>query len=121
MDEIKGLSAEDVMTPFVGRDTLTNRELFQQLALQLDIPEAALMPVKLAEHFVRFLSDVGDLIVDPFGGWATTGRGAELHNRRWIVTERCREYMIAAAQRFRGAPGFNAAFAASNGGLHGGY
>lgn len=66
----------------------------------------ALMPVRLAEHFVRFLSEVGDLIVDPFGGWATTGRGAELHGRRWLVTERCREYLIAAAQRFRGAPGF---------------
>lgn len=31
---------------------------------------------------------------------------AELHGRRWLVTERCREYLIAAAQRFRGAPGF---------------
>lgn len=69
---------------------------------------SALMPVKLAEHFVRFLSEIGDLVVDPFGGWATTGRGAELHGRRWLVTERCREYLIAAAQRFRGAPGFHA-------------
>lgn len=66
----------------------------------------ALMPSRLAEHFVRFLSDMGDLIVDPFGGWVTTGRGAELHGRRWLVTERCREYLMAAAQRFRGAPGF---------------
>ena len=214
MEDLKNLSAEAVMAPFVGRDTLTNRELFQQLAQQLDIPEAALdarapvgkagkaynlferkvrwhqqtlkhlgvlervergtwrlsgdakkeltpaprravllafstdlgcaptegaiarnvlsiphrdhdqqpardyaaahglpahpalMPSRLAEHFVRFLSDMGDLIVDPFGGWATTGRGAELHGRRWLVTERCREYLMAAAQRFRGAPGF---------------
>ena len=70
----------------------------------------ALMPSRLAEHFVRFLSDMGDLIVDPFGGWATTGRGAELHGRRWLVTERCREYLMAAAQRFRGASGFHAEF-----------
>lgn len=70
----------------------------------------ALMPVKLAEHFVRFLSEVGDLVVDPFGGWATTGRGAELHGRRWMVTERCREYLIAAAQRFHGDAGFQANF-----------
>jgi len=66
----------------------------------------ALMPSKLAEHFVRFLSDVGDLVVDPFGGWATTGRGAEVNDRRWLVTERCREYLISAAERFRGARGF---------------
>lgn len=112
----------------IARNVLTvpHRDPDQQPARDFaerhDLPaHPALMPVRLAEHFVRFLSDVGDLIVDPFGGWATTGRGAELHNRRWIVTERCREYLIAAAQRFRGAPGFNAAFAASNGGLHGGY
>lgn len=42
MEDLKNLSAEAVMAPFVGRDTLTNRELFQQLALQLDIPEAVL-------------------------------------------------------------------------------
>lgn len=74
----------------------------------------ALMPSKLAEHFVRFLSEVGDLIVDPFGGWATTGRGAELNNRRWLVTERCREYLMAAAQRFTGAPGFQTSMGGFN-------
>ena len=72
------------------------------------------MPSKLAEHFVRFLSEVGDLIVDPFGGWATTGRGAELNNRRWLVTERCREYLMAAAQRFAGAPGFQTSMGGFN-------
>jgi site-specific DNA-methyltransferase (cytosine-N4-specific) len=66
----------------------------------------ALMPLALAEHFVRFLSEEDDLVVDPFGGWATTGRAAEKHGRRWLVTERCMEYLIAAAQRFRGARGF---------------
>jgi len=69
----------------------------------------ALMPVRLADHFVRFLSEVGDLVVDPFGGWVTTGRGAELNARRWLVTERCREYLMGAAQRFHGSKGFSSA------------
>ena len=81
-------------------------------------PHPAQMPLKLAEHFVRFLSDVGDLVVDPFGGGATTGRAAELNDRRWLVTERCREYLMAAAERFKGARGFTRAWEPTEGELH---
>lgn len=100
----------------IARNVLTiphrcpDQQPARDFAAAHDLPtHPALMPAKLAEHFVRFLSEMGDLIVDPFGGWATTGRGAELHGRRWLVTERCREYLMAAAQRFRGAPGFQTA------------
>jgi site-specific DNA-methyltransferase (cytosine-N4-specific) len=91
--------------------TIPHRDKSQKpardFAKQNDLPvHPALMPAKLAEHFVRFLSDSGDLVVDPFGGWATTGISAERHNRRWLVTERCREYLISAAQRFRKCAGF---------------
>lgn len=66
----------------------------------------ALMPLGVAEFFVNFLSDKGDLVLDMFGGWATTGKAAENAGRRWLVIERCREYIAAAAERFRGCPGF---------------
>ena len=68
----------------------------------------ALMPTRLAEFFVDFLSERDDLVVDPFGGWATTARAAENKGRRWLVTERCREYIASAAERFRNCSGFDA-------------
>ena len=100
----EGAIARNVLT-IAHKDS--DQQPARDFAVRNGLPEhPALMPSRLAEHFVRFLSEMGDLIVDPFGGWATTGRGAELHGRRWLVTERCREYLIAAAERFRGAAGF---------------
>jgi hypothetical protein len=48
----------------------------------------AVMNEKLAEFFIRFLTDEGDLIYDPFGGSNTTGAAAEKLNRKWVITER---------------------------------
>lgn len=64
------------------------------------------MPVKLARFFVDFLTEVKELVVDPFGGMATTAKAAECGGRRWLVTERCREYIESASQRFVSCPGF---------------
>ena len=103
-----GAIARNVLEiPHKDRDQIPAREYAAAHGLPV---HPAQMPVKLAEHFVRFLSEVGDLVVDPFGGTGTTGRAAELHQRRWIVTERCREYLMAGAQRFRASRGFKAAW-----------
>lgn len=94
--------------------TIPHRDVDQQPAREFarrhGLPEhPALMPLRLAEFFVNFLSDRGDLVVDLFGGYATTGKAAENAGRRWIIAERCREYIAAAAERFRDCPGFAAA------------
>jgi DNA modification methylase len=67
------------------------------------------MPTKLSDFFVDFLTEEGDLVVDQFAGYGTTARSAERKNRRWLITERCREYIAAAAERFRQCQGFEAA------------
>lgn len=94
--------------------TIPHRDVDQDPAREFarmhGLPEhPAPMPLKLAEFFVKFLSDFNDLVVDLFGGYATTGKAAELHGRRWLVVERCREYIASAAERFRSCPGFEAA------------
>jgi site-specific DNA-methyltransferase (cytosine-N4-specific) len=45
------------------------------------------MQPELVEFFIRFLTEEGDLVCDPFGGSNTTGAGAEALERRWIATE----------------------------------
>jgi site-specific DNA-methyltransferase (cytosine-N4-specific) len=48
------------------------------------IPHPARMPVELASFFIIFLTDEGDLVLDPFAGSNTTGYCAENLKRKWI-------------------------------------
>lgn len=58
------------------------------------------MPYALADRFVRFLSEPGDLVVDPFAGTLTTGDAAEQNERRWICTDITLESLQSGQVRF---------------------
>jgi len=60
----------------------------------------ARMPIRIPEFFVKFLTDSGDLVLDPFAGSNTTGKAAEVHGRRWVSIEASREYVIGSRGRF---------------------
>lgn len=60
----------------------------------------ARMPIALAEFFINFLTDKGDLVFDPFGGSCTTGKAAENLGRKWICVEKDKNYLIGAKGRF---------------------
>jgi hypothetical protein len=64
------------------------------------VPHPARMPVGLASFFIEYLSEVGDLILDPFGGSNTTGFAAALANRRWIAIDAKKEYAAQSKLRF---------------------
>lgn len=61
---------------------------------------AAAMPLALASFLVEWLTEPGDLVVDPFAGTVTTGRASEINGRRWVVTEKFLEYLLGARGRF---------------------
>ena len=58
------------------------------------------MQPKLVDWFVRFLTDEGDLVLDPFGGSNSTGAMAEQLDRRWITIEPKQAYVDASKGRF---------------------
>lgn len=60
----------------------------------------ARFPALLPEYFIRFLTDPGDLVVDPFGGSCVTGAVAENLKRRWVCCELSEEYLLGAKARF---------------------
>ncbi len=64
-------------------------------------PHPARMPEKLAEFFIRFLTDKNDLVLDPFAGSNTVGAVAEKLNRRWISLELDTEYARTSEYRFK--------------------
>lgn len=60
----------------------------------------ARMPIEIPKFFINFLTNKGDLILDPFGGSNTTGEAAELLNRRWISVEPNEDYIKGSRGRF---------------------
>ena len=64
------------------------------------VPHPARMPLELASFFIEFLTDEGDLVLDPFGGSNTTGYCAERAKRKWISVEASDEYVVQSILRF---------------------
>ena len=71
------------------------------------IPHPARMPLELASFFIEFLTDKGDLVLDPFGGSNTTGVCAERGERRWISVDVSESYGQQSKIRFQD-PSLNA-------------
>ena len=66
-------------------------------------PHPARMPAKLAEFFIKFLTEPGDWVIDPFAGSNVTGYVAESLGRQWISIEPNPEYAAASMSRFPAA------------------
>jgi len=60
----------------------------------------ARMPSDLAAFMIQFLTEPGDLILDPFAGSNTTGAVAEKLERRWISIEAQQVYIDGSISRF---------------------
>ena len=60
----------------------------------------ARFPPAFPEFFLKFLTDEGDVVFDPFAGSNTTGFVAERMGRRWIASELSEEYLKGSKFRF---------------------
>jgi hypothetical protein len=60
----------------------------------------ARMQIELADFFIRFLTEPGDLVMDPFAGSNTTGAAAEKLKRKWLSVELREDYVRASQGRF---------------------
>ena len=53
----------------------------------------ALMSAEVTEHFVRLVTDTGDLLYDPFGGSLRVAEVCKRLGRRYLASEKCLEYL----------------------------
>src|ERR1017187_6038944 len=60
----------------------------------------ARFPAALPNFFIKMLTEIDDIVVDPFAGSNTTGAVAETLNRRWIACDNSEEYISASQSRF---------------------
>jgi site-specific DNA-methyltransferase (cytosine-N4-specific) len=67
-------------------------------------PHPARFPIQLPLFFIRYLTDAGDVVYDPFAGSNTTGQACEEERRNWLATEMDRGYLEASRFRFEPEP-----------------
>ncbi len=70
------------------------------------LPHPAMMPKWLSRDLILSWSNVGDTVLDPFGGSGTTGMVALETGRKAILIELNPEYVKLAEQRCNVTPGF---------------
>ncbi|MBW4683596.1 MAG: site-specific DNA-methyltransferase [Komarekiella atlantica HA4396-MV6] len=63
-------------------------------------PHPARFPQGFAEFFIKFLTDEGDIVLDPFAGSNTTGFVAETLQRQWLSFEINQDYVVGSRYRF---------------------
>ncbi|MBD2358251.1 site-specific DNA-methyltransferase [Tolypothrix sp. FACHB-123] len=63
-------------------------------------PHPARFPQAFAEFFIKFLTDKGDVVLDPFAGSNTTGFAAEVLQRQWLAFELNEDYVRGSLYRF---------------------
>lgn len=64
-------------------------------------PHPARFPVEFPRFFINFLTDEGDIVLDPFAGSNTTGQAAEQSRRRWLAFEIYETYLQGSVHRFQ--------------------
>ena len=60
----------------------------------------ARFPREIPEFFIRYLTDPGDVVIDPFAGSCVTGEVAERLKRKWTCIEKNSDYLMGALERF---------------------
>jgi hypothetical protein len=64
-------------------------------------PHPARMPEGLAAFFIKFLTKVDDVVLDPFAGSNTSGYVAARLGRSWIAIDRQQKYVRQSKIRFK--------------------
>lgn len=79
----------------------------RQAAEALGLPtHGAPMPLSIPEFLIQFLSEPGDLVIDPWAGRNATSYAAEMLGRAWMSGELMLQHIRTGAEMFRGRPGF---------------
>ncbi len=63
-------------------------------------PHPARFPPAFPEFFIKFLTEEGDVVLDPFAGSNTTGFVAESLQRHWLAFELREDYLRGSMLRF---------------------
>ncbi|WP_161544092.1 DNA methyltransferase, partial [Escherichia coli] len=93
-------------TLFYGNSCADTR-FCHSIARELGFPlHGATSPTRLAAFLIEFLTEPGDLVVDPFAGLHKVPIAAERLGRRWLATDKIMEWLAISRNLFTAAPGY---------------
>ncbi|RCJ18662.1 DNA methyltransferase [Nostoc sp. ATCC 43529] len=81
-------------------NTESNSSYLRRCKIAKIRPHPARFPQAFGEFFIKFLTDEGDMVLDPFAGSNTTGFVAQNLQRRWISFEINEDYVMGSRYRF---------------------
>lgn len=81
-------------------NTESNSTYLRRCKIAEITPHPARFPQGFAEFFIKFLTDEGDMVLDPFAGSNTTGFVAETLQRQWISFKINENYVMGSRYRF---------------------
>lgn len=84
-------------------NTRSNDEYLRQCRAAGLTIHPARFPPAVPEFFVRFLTQPGQTVLDPFAGSNVTGQVAEALQRRWVAVEINADYVAGSMLRFPAA------------------
>ena len=87
-----------------------SQRAYKRMAKALGLQaHGATMPLEFARKLIKFMTDVGQLVVDPCGGSMTTSLACELEGRAWATTDVVFDYVRGGAERFAQFRGYDLA------------
>ena len=93
--------AEDALfNILVESNTSSNDQYRKSLRVNKLPAHPAPFPRSLPKFFIEFLTNEGDIVLDPFAGSNLTGFEAEKLNRSWIVIDSSKEYLRNSIHRW---------------------
>jgi DNA modification methylase len=95
VSHLKEQELENIITTSIGKD----HELYKIISTSHPAPMNLTLPVT----FALMLSDEGDFCADIFGGSQVSGKIFTLLNRRYVSTEKSKEYFNIGCQRLLNA------------------
>lgn len=99
--ELLDLLSEEFPTNVLQFSNTSAGTPYREYCREQGVPaHPAPMQSALASFFIRFLTDPGDIVLDPFGGSNTTGAVAEAIDRRWLAIEPNWDYIRGSVGRF---------------------
>jgi site-specific DNA-methyltransferase (cytosine-N4-specific) len=98
MDEKRDLRLPQ--NAFSFANTKSNDYFIKQCKENGIVPHPTRMQFELVNFFIEFLTDEGDIVLDPFAGSNTTGFCAEKLKRKWVSIEADENYGKQSMLRF---------------------
>lgn len=103
LNDLELLDQQRIASNYLEFTNTNSTDTYQQFCRDngLEMHPARMSP-SLPNFFINFLTEPGDLVLDPFAGSNTTGAVAERLGRRWAAFEPEAKYVASSRGRFPG-------------------